>query len=348
MARIKLRGKLHHIIRSYMVISTISMSVLWRRLLRKPLVPDWSFEFEIGVLFWRHQFNRAFALPDIREGRAYMDSLVTLTDETYDLRVTASRQGEPKGKWLVPQNCDPEVTALYLHGGGYTFNSEISANFAKTLASLLNIKLFMLDYRLTPENPHPAQIEDALEAYNFLLKKGVGPNKLIVIGDSAGGHLALMLLIALRDLELPQPALAIGLCPWTDIGERGDSLDANDRYDLVQGYMAVRFGEWLRGNSEFTNEELSPIHQDFSGLAPIYMQGGGREVLIDMIRDFAKTIRKQGHEVVLDVWPTMTHVFHMHGLTLLESRQAFERLLEIINTKVNKNEKMTTCPQTET
>ncbi|MCF6275850.1 MAG: alpha/beta hydrolase, partial [Robiginitomaculum sp.] len=291
--------------------------------MRKPLTSDWSFEFEIGVLFWRHQFNRAFAMANIHEARAYFDSLITLTDETYNLKSTPSQQNEPEGQWHIPKSGDSKITALYLHGGGYAFSSEISANFAKTLASLLNVKLFMPDYRLTPEHPHPAQIEDALTAYKFLIKKGVDPCKLIVIGDSAGGHLALMLLLALQEAELQQPALVIGLSPWTDIGERGDSFYGNGIYDLVQGYMAVQFGKWLRGNSEYSNEELSPIYYDFNGLAPIYLQGGGREIFADMIRDFAKVLHGQRHDVSLDIWPTMPHVFHMHGLTLPESRQAF-------------------------
>jgi acetyl esterase/lipase len=135
-----------------------------------------------------------------------------------------------------------------------------------------------------------------------------------------------MTLVALRDAGLPQPSLAVGLCPWTDIGERGASLYGNDRYDLVQGYMAVRFGEWLVGSTDHSREALSPIHQNYSGLAPLYLQGGGREVLIDMIRDFARVVANQDCEVTLDVWPEMTHNFHAHGLTRPESAEAISRI----------------------
>ncbi|MBX3524721.1 MAG: alpha/beta hydrolase [Rhodoblastus sp.] len=213
-----------------------------------------------------------------------------------------------------------------MHGGGYAFHAAVSRRFADMLAALLGLRVFAPDYRLTPEHPHPAQIEDALAAFRHLLACGIDPKDIVVIGDSAGGHLALMLLQALRDAGLPQPMLAIGLCPWTDTGNRGESLRANDRYDLVQGYMALRFGEWLARAGAFTREELSPIHQDFSGLAPLYLQGGGREVLIDMIRDFASVVARQDCDVTLDVWPQMTHDFQAHGRTRPESGEAIDRI----------------------
>ncbi len=183
---------------------------------------------------------------------------------------------------------------------------------------------------MTPEHPHPAQQEDALAAYRYLLAEGVAPERLVLIGDSAGGHLTLMTLVALRREGLPQPALAIGLCPWTDIGARGASLVANDRYDLVQGWMAVRFGQWLQADTGFSREALSPIHQDYRGLAPIYCQGGGREGLIDMIRDFADELASQGAEATLDVWPDMIHDFQANGTTRPESAEAFARIRSAI------------------
>jgi acetyl esterase/lipase len=220
---------------------------------------------------------------------------------------------------------------LYFHGGGYTFYAAITRHMIKTIAGAVGIEIFAPDYRLTPEHPHPAQIEDALAAYRFLLAQGADPARMVIAGDSAGGHLVLMTLVALRDAGLPQPALAVGLCPWTDIGERGVSLIDNNKFDLVQGYMAVKFGEWLKGPTGFTREQLSPIHQDFRGLAPIYLQGGGKEMLIDMIRDFAATVRDQGCDIMLDVWEHMTHDFQANGHTLPESREAPQRLAEAIN-----------------
>jgi len=311
-------------------MTLVSLRTILRRSLFGPLAPRWPLDFEIGNLFWRGQFNRAFAMADMVEARLCFDSLQTVNDEEYDVTCTPSSPDAPKGNWIAPREPRPKLTLLYLHGGGYAFHAAISHRFAEMLAGLLGATLFAPDYRLTPEHPHPAQLQDALAAYRYLLREGVDPKRLVIIGDSSGGHLTLMTLVGLRDAGLPQPALAVGLCPWTDIGERGKSLYANDRYDLVQGYMAVRFGEWLVGGKSYSREDLSPIHQRYAGLAPMYLQGGGREVLIDMIRDFARTVAEQGCAVTLDVWPDMTHDFQAHGLTHPDSAEAIERLKQAV------------------
>ena len=326
MPRTVSKGPLAHIARSWWVLVSVSITTMLRRAARGPLAPGWPLNFEIGNLFWRGQFNRAFAMSDIRDARVYFDSLMTWTDETFDVDRIPSAARLPPAEWILPRSQTSDVTLLYLHGGGYAFYSDVSRRFADALASLLGICVYAPDYRLTPEHPHPAQLEDALASVRYLLAEGIDPKKLVILGDSAGGHLTLMTLVAVREAGLPQPALAIGLCPWTDTGARGDSLYTNDRYDLVQGYMAVRFGEWLAGTTGQTREALSPIHQDFRGLAPLYLQGGGREVLIDMIRDFAKVVARQGCDVTLDVWPQMTHNFHAHGLTHPDSAEAFGRI----------------------
>ncbi len=347
MPKIVFKGKLKYRLQSYLALSKISSTVLIKRLYNKSLNSAWPILFEIGVLFWRNQFNRAFEHKDIKEGRAYFDSLITTTGETFPVNSEPSEPNEPPGVWYEPSKKKPDIHALYLHGGGYTFRSDVSSFYAKALTSLLDVKLFMPHYRLTPENPHPAQVEDAIKAYKYMLEKGIDHKSIFLIGDSAGGHLVLMLLQELKTQNLPRPFLSIPLCPWTDIGKRGASLFGNDKYDLVQGYMAVKFGEWLQGNTSFTREQLSPISHDYSDLGPIYMQAGGKEILVDMIRDFAQKTKSDGTEVMLDVWPEMTHNFQMHGETHPDSKEAFKRLKEIIHHKIQQNKTWDISPRTE-
>lgn len=206
----------------------------------------------------------------------------------------------------------------------------MSHHFAACLAHTLGITVFAPDYRLTPEHPHPAQLEDGLAAYNYLLERGIDPATIVFCGDSAGGHLALMALIRLHQAGLPKPALTLGLSPWTDVGRRGESQFGNDPYDLVQGYMTLQFANWLKGGQVLSDAELSPICQDFHDLGPIYLQAGGKEILVDMIRDFAATVAAQGGRVRLDVWTNMNHEFHAYGEYLPESRDALARLCEAI------------------
>lgn len=321
MTRSVTAGRPLDIARSALALGWAMLCVGLRRLVRGPGVPGWSFEFEAGNAFWRGQFRRALR-GDIARGRRLFDSL-----QLYATGPSAvTRTPAAGGEWIDPAAPASDTVVLYCHGGGYAFHSAVTREFGALLAGVLGVRVFALDYRLTPEHPHPAQRDDALAAYRRLLGAGVAPRRIVLLGDSAGGHLVLMLLVALREAGLPQPALAIGLSPWTDVGERGASLHGNDRYDLVEGWMALRFGRWLAGGSGCTREQLSPICRHYAGLAPLYLQGGGREVLIDMIRDFAHVAGAQGAEVMLDVWPDMTHEFHLWGTTLPESDEALARI----------------------
>ena len=329
MVRFVIKGRLRHVARSFALLMGIGTRVTLRRMAGKALVPQWPRDMEIGNLFWRGQFERALAMEDMNEGRAYFDSLQTYAHEPQATVCEPSRAGEPRGSWFIPPALKTDATLLYMHGGGYTFYAGSTREFIAFLSAYLGARIFAPHYRLTPEHPHLAQIEDGMAAYRFLLAQGTDPKKLVAAGDSAGGHLALMTLIEARKAGLPQPALCIGLCPWTDIGERGASFYGNDRFDLVQGWMALKFAEWLKGGG-FGKEELSPIHQDLTGLAPLYLQGGGKEVLIDMIRDFDRAVRDQGGEARLDVWEHMTHNFQEYALSLPESREALARIAEAV------------------
>jgi acetyl esterase/lipase len=326
MPKTVLQGRFTHKIRGLSNLLGVSCQVLARRAVGKPLVQEWPAIFEMATLFWRAQFNHAFSLPNINEARAYFDSVISLPDTLPAVDVIPSSPGEPAGAWYIPRCSKGEATVLYFHGGGYTYYAEVSRLFIALLADWLGLRIFAPDYRLTPEHPHPAQQEDGLAAYRFLLTRGIAPEKLVVCGDSAGGHLTLMTLIRLRETGLAQPALAIALSPWTDTGLRGASQFGNDVYDMVQGYMTLQFSEWLKGGQAYDDHALSPIYQDLRGLAPIYLQAGGKEILVDMIRDFSRTVAEQDGRVRLDVWEHMTHEFHAYGELIPESAQALDQM----------------------
>jgi acetyl esterase/lipase len=323
MANLQFSGLMRHRLRSFFKLNGIALRVYGRHIFGRKIADDWNANTEIGIRFWRHQFTVAMNHPNIKVGRAIYNSLQALPDDVYD--VSTQVQDDPKGCWYLPKTIKVKVTLLYCHGGGYAFNGPVSEQFAKMLAHHTGARVFMPTYRLTPEHPHPAQAEDALVAWQFL-RKDIPAKGLVVIGDSAGGHMALTLLKRLQDRNETQPALCIGLCPWTDIGERGASMQANDRYDLVQGWMALRFGEWLDPDGRYGREALSPINWDFSELAPVYLQVGGREILRDMIVDFAQVQSKNGASVMLDLWGDMMHNFQAGDRLHASSTQALQRI----------------------
>lgn len=326
MAKLEFSGPLRHRLRSFLALNRIAISVYARHLFARRIAPDWSAEMEIGILFWRHQFTRAMAQSDMRTGRDIFNSLLTLTDDTYE--ITQHPYSAPNGHWFIPKTRTTNKVLLYFHGGGYTFDGPVSTRFGAMLAHHTGARVFMPRYRLTPEHPHPAQAQDARSAWDFLRHSHDAQN-LIVIGDSAGGHMALTLIKDLKGRD--QPALCIALCPWTDIGKRGDSMQSNNHYDLVQGWMAIRFGQWLNPNATYPHEDLSPIHWDFSGLAPIYIQVGGREMLRDMITDFAHAQTEGGASVLMDLWADMPHDFQAYDSFQASSIQALARLRDIVH-----------------
>lgn len=331
MSKTIFQGRLSHKLRSLTTAGIIATQVAMRRFFGRRQVVSWSFLYEYSTLYFRAQFNHAFRLKDdIEASRAYFDSLYAVFDTYPDVEVRPTGPGEPRGHWFIPSLCHSDVTLLHFHGGGYTFYAGVSHHFPRILAHSLGLAVFVPDYRLTPEHPHPAQLEDGLAAYRYLLDCNIDPDRIVLCGDSAGGHLALMALSHLAKAGLPRPLLTLGISPWTDIGRRGASQFGNDPYDLVQGYMTLQFADWLKGGKDLSDAELSPIHHDYRGLGSIYLQAGGREILIDMIRDFSTTVAGQGGLVRLDVWPDMNHEFHGYGDQLPESRDALARLRQAI------------------
>lgn len=335
MAKFKFNGTMGHRLRSTSMLIITVFRVLALRMVGKPTHKAWSVNFEIGVLFWRHQYTYALAMPDIRIGRAYLDSLVTLTDERFDVSSQPNAADEPKGDWHK-FNGKTDLTILYFHGGGYSLYPKTAIAFGQMQADYLHANVFMPDYRLLPENPHPAQLDDGVAAYKYLLNhKKIDPKKLVIIGESGGGHLTLKLLLEIRDGNLPPPALAVCLCPWTGMGENKHSLTKNDRYDILQSFMTGQFTKPLPEQEASLIVETPPMDLNYANVAPIYMQAGGCEIMVDFMRDFAKTIHDQGAEMSFDVWPDMVHVFQMHGRTVDDSAEAFEFIQQAIQIKLN-------------
>lgn len=330
MSKLKFSGPFSFRLGSFAALMGIGLATTVRHKLGRRMAPDWDVNFEVGIRFWRRQFSKAMAM-DMARGRLLFDSLQTETDEVYAVETEVVQT--PKGIWYRPKTVKNSAHVLYFHGGGYAFHGAMSARFAAMLSHHIGAPVFAPEYRLTPEHPHPAQADDALTAWKYVTRN-VDPRKVVVIGDSAGGHMALMLLQTLKAKGFSQPALCIGLCPWTDIGARGASMSSNNSTDLVQGWMALKFGEWLDPEGRFGRARLSPIEFDFAGLAPIYVQAGGREVLRDMIREFVARQRENGAQITLDEWADMPHDFQLYDSLKTSSEEALARICAHVQQQV--------------
>ena len=324
-----LSGRMQYRVRSVLALYWSSIYVSFRRLLRGPRLPGWSWMFEAATHFLRSQTISGFNMSSQADAREYEDSLVFHSPALEQVSIEAVAT-PVKGHWYLPKNGARDVTLLYLHGGGYAYYASAHQNLIALVTLAAGARTFALDYRLIPEHPFPAQLDDALAAYRWLLDSGISPERLVIAGDSAGGHLTLSLLLALRDQKLKLPALAVCIAPWTDTGNAGASMTKNAPYDWVEKRMATQWSEWLCHGMDPNDPKISPTRADLSGLPPIYIQAGAAEILHDMIREFADKAAAQGANVTLEVWPNMNHDFQAFGDTIPESREALGRIGAVI------------------
>jgi len=230
-----------------------------------------------------------------------------------------------KGRWLIADGVAPVRTLYYLHGGGYVWGSpDTHSDLAMRLSRAMQARVFLLDYRLAPEHPCPAAIEDAVAGWHWLLKQeAVDPASTVIAGDSAGGGLSLATLVALRDAGAPLPAAGCLIAPWADLTGAAPSIDANDPHDPILSAEGVRtIASAYHGELSAGDPKPSPLFAPFDGLPPLLIQVGSREILHDDSMRLAEKVRAAGGTARLDVWPKMPHVWHMIAFLLPEARKA--------------------------
>jgi monoterpene epsilon-lactone hydrolase len=192
-----------------------------------------------------------------------------------------------------------------------------------------------VDYRLAPEHPHPAAVEDATAAYRFLLDTGISPGNLAIGGDSAGGGLTVACLIALRDAGLPLPAAGVCISPWVDLTQSGESMDSKADEDPMVSREALQvMANAYLGGGDPKEATASPLFADLAGLPPLLIQVGTAETLLDDATRLAERAKSQGVDVTLEAWEEMIHVWHAFAVLLPEGRQAIERIGEFLSERL--------------
>lgn len=233
------------------------------------------------------------------------------------------------GEWIEPDTtraADPTGgrVVLFLHGGGYYFHSpQTYRSLTFPLARASKSRVFALDYRLAPEHPFPAAIDDAVACYRRLMMDGVPARKVIVAGDSAGGGLALATLLTLRDRGDPMPAGAVLFSPWTDLAATGATLATNNGRDpMFWGPAIGKAAQHYLGTMAPTHPLASPLYADLKGLPPLFVQASTIEVLLDDSVRLVDKARREGVDVLFKAWPGLPHVWHMFNPFLPEARAA--------------------------
>jgi len=222
-------------------------------------------------------------------------------------------------EWLRPPGAVAGRIVLYLHGGGYVIGSPRShRHLAAAIASAGQATGLLLDYRLAPEHPFPAAVEDATAAYRWLLEQGIAPGHVVIGGDSAGGGLTVATLVALRDAGVPRPAAGVCISPWTDLTFGGASYRTRAQSDPIVSRPGIDgIAQAYLGATPLA----SPLFADLRGLPPLLIQVGGDEVLLDDATELADRAKAAGVDTTLEVWDRMIHVWHWF-LPMLDEAQA--------------------------
>ncbi len=261
------------------------------------------------------------------------ESMVTRREPTNNAaRCIRSKIDSIPCEWVIAEGADPELRLLYLHGGGYVSGSgAFYLAMAAHLSAMARCVVLLPDYRLAPEHPFPAALEDCIRACEWLTASGPGGPALakatFIAGDSAGGGLTLATLLALRDRHGPLPKAGIVLSAFTDLTLAGESIRSEEEFDPIMSSRCLpQFVNLYLGDADVRHQYASPVFGDYTGIPPLLFQVGEHEIIRDDSVRAAAKAQADAVDVTLEIWPGMFHVFQSHEPLLPEGRDAIEHI----------------------
>ena len=256
--------------------------------------------------------------------RAWANIAAATTRAPPGCSAVSAMLGNVSGLRVTPADTRPDRVVLYFHGGGYVIGGPRShGKFAAQIAHAARSEVWLADYRLAPEHPHPAALEDAVAAYCWLSQQG-GIKRIVLAGDSAGAGLAIASAIAIRDLKLPPPAAMVLISPWTDLTLSGESQRTHrDRDPMLRRAWLVACAAHYAGEVPLESAALSPLFADLTHLAPMLIQVGSEEILLSDSERLADRAKQAGVSVRLSRFEGMWHDFQVHAGMLAEADQAW-------------------------
>ncbi len=268
----------------------------------------------------------------LAESRQHAEDFFAKYSAPPELKVEHAEVGGIPGDWLTMPGADAKRVVLYIHGGAFVLGSPRGyRSMCARLAKATRARIFAVDYRLAPEFPFPAAIQDAAGAYRGIVKQGVAPSSIVIAGDSAGGNLTVATLLSLRESEVPLPAAGVCISPWVDLECAGETMKTKANVDPLCEHdsMLLEAGLYLNGHTA-RDPLASPIHADLHGLPPLLIQVGTEETLLDDSTRLAKRAEEAGVPVTLEIFEGMPHVWHVFADYLPEAQQAIEKIGEFV------------------
>lgn len=295
-----------------------------------------SLQAVIAAFVMRNQMADFYKDPSIDVQRAKMEKYGQAVKLARDVLCEPIRVGNRPAEWISTPGVNQEQVILYLHGGAYYLNyGNPHRDLISRLGRKANMQCLSLDYRLAPEDPYPAALEDAVRAYQWLLSEGYHQKSISIAGDSCGGGLALATALKLRDQGSPLPAAMACISPWTDLTGSSDSMRNKDKDDFINSAEFMRTtARNYAGEYDLKTPYISPLYADLSGLPSLFIQVGTKEVLLDDSTGIAERARSAGVDVKLEIWKGMFHVFHLGAAFIPEARQAIANIAAFIQEQV--------------
>lgn len=277
---------------------------------------------EIAAL--REKLAQRVRPTDIGERRKSFDAFAAAYRTAPDIVVEPITVNDVPAEWTTAPGADPARAVLYLHGGGYVAGSlDSHRHLAAEVGRTAGARCLALHYRLAPEHPFPAAVEDALAGYRYLLDAGFAPGHIALAGDSAGGGLVVAALVAIRDAGLPQPAAGWPISPWVDMEGIGASMTGKAAEDpTVQKEPLLEMAALYLHGADPRAPLAAPIYADLRGIAPLFIQVGAVETLLDDAVRLAGIAGAAHVPVTLEIWPDMVHVWHLYYPDLAAGRRA--------------------------
>jgi acetyl esterase/lipase len=282
---------------------------------------------------------RQSAFPDdadLNEQRRALRELLSAQPLPADVTVTAAELGGVPTAEITVDGVEPRHVVLYFHGGVYVMgDAALAADLASQVGRRTDAKVISVDYRLAPEYPYPAAVDDALAAYEALLDNGNAPSDIVLAGESAGGALAVATLVNARDHGLPLPAAAFVMSPYADLTLAGATMETKSEVDPLMSREALRarVTDYTSGQDAALGL-ISPVFADLSGLTPLIIQAGSHEVLLDDAVRLARQAATADVEVTLDITPQVPHVFQAYYAILDEAAAALDRAGQFLSAQL--------------
>ncbi len=273
----------------------------------------------------------------IEEMRNTMDVLAKLTGFPSNARAEKINIKDIPAEWIYRDDAPENRAILFLHGGGYCLcSSDTHRELAAHISIESDTRVIFPNYRLAPENPYPAALEDSVMAYQWLLEKGFSPENIALAGDSAGGGLSIAAAVWLREKGIPLPSSITCISPWADLGMTGDSIKVNSGTDpmLNLPLLELMASNYI-GKDNPQNPFISPIYADLKGLPPILIHSGSDEILLDDSKRLAERAKSFETDVTLKIYEKMWHVWHLFMRVMPESRIAIQETGSFIKKHFN-------------